>query len=105
MSKFKLLVWIIGLCIIGWVGMWSYHFFFANTHPKLFLSGVVDGGYYAGDVACAVNGEHPYKVKTITVLLDGKPLSYNFSIGKSSFEFPFSLPTKTLPNGKHDLYI
>lgn len=105
MSKIKIISWIVVLCITGWIATRTYYFFFANSNPQLTLSGIVDGGYYAGDVSCVVNGEHPYKVKTITVMLDGKPLTYNFSIGKSSFDFPFTLPTKTLANGKHDLHI
>jgi hypothetical protein len=80
MSKIKIISWILVLSITGWIATKAYYFFFANTNPQLALSGIVDGGYYAGDVACVVNGEHPYKVKTITVMLDGKPLTYNFSM-------------------------
>jgi hypothetical protein len=105
MSKLKLFSWLIVFGMGGWLGLKGYYFFFDKTKPQLVVSGIAPDGHYAGDVACTVNGEHPYNVKTITVLLDEKPLTYNFAIGKSTFEFPFSLPTKTLPNGKHELQI
>lgn len=97
--------WLVAALITGWIGMKGYYYFFDATYPTLIVSGLEDGGYYAGDVACVANGEHPYKVKNITVLLDGKPLTYNFSIGKSSFEYPFSLATRALPNGEHTVDI
>jgi hypothetical protein len=105
MSKLKIIAWILGLAVIGWIGFRGYQYFFDKTQPKLLLSGIVEEGHCAGDVSCVVNGEHPYSVKNITVLLDGKPLAYNFAIGKSSFDYPFTLPTKTLQNGKHCLSI
>ncbi|MCF7900197.1 M23 family metallopeptidase [Candidatus Babeliales bacterium] len=105
MKQLKMAGWLIGLLITGWIGMKGYYYFFDKTHPLLFVSGLSDGGYYGGDVSCIVTGEHPYKVKNITVLLDEKPLTYNFGIGKSSFEYPFTLATRTLPNGKHTVNI
>ncbi len=105
MSKMRLIGWCIALLVCGWMGMRTYHYFFNTTMPEIHFSGIVDGRSYAGDVSCVVSGEHPYKVKTVTVLLDEKPLTYNFGIGKSSFEYPFPLQTKTLLNGKHELEI
>ena len=101
MQKIKMAGWLVAVLLTGWIGMKGYYYFFDATYPTLIISGLEDGGYYGGDVACVANGEHPYKVKNITVLLDGKPLTYNFSIGKSSFEYPFTLATRALTNGEH----
>ena len=101
MKQLKIVGTLVAVLITGWIGMKGYYYFFDKTHPTLLVSGLQDGGHYAGDVACIVNGEHPYNVKNVTVLLDEKPLTYNFAIGKSSFEYPFTLATRALPNGKH----
>lgn len=105
MSKLKLFLLFVGIGLSGWLGLRSYYFFFDKTKPELVLSGIQTGGYYAGDVPCTVNGQHPYSIKTISVFLDDKPLTYNFAIGKANFEFPFTLPTRTLTNGEHQLQI
>ena len=105
MKQLKMAGWLVAALITGWIGMKGYYYFFDATHPTLLVSGLQDGGYYAGDVSCVVNGEHPYKVKNVTVLLDGQPLTYNFAIGKASFEYPFTLATRALPNGKHKVEV
>lgn len=105
MSKLSIFGWMFTFLIVGWVGLKSYYFFFDNSQPQLMLSGIVNGGYYGGEVSCTIHGEHPYSVKTVSVLLDEKPLVYNFAVGKSSFEYPFNLATHTLPNGKHHLQV
>jgi hypothetical protein len=105
MKKLQLLGWIFILGFCGWIGKNTYHYFFDKKSPEVILSGIVNGGYYAGDISCVVNGSHPYKVGKISVFLDGTPLIYNFSLGKSSFEHPFTINTRTLTNGKHDLKV
>ncbi len=105
MKKIQLLGWslVIGLCV--WAGRNTYHYFLDKNCPEVLVSGVENDHYYAGDISCVVNGSHSYKVGKISVFLDGTPLIYNFSINKSSFEKPFSINTRTLTNGKHDLKI
>lgn len=98
-------MWLLILSGGGWVGYNTYQYFFNTDMPESFLSGVKDGGYYAGDISCVVNGAHPYKVGKISVFLDETPLIYNFSIGKQSFEHPFTLNTRTLTNGEHNLKV
>ena len=105
MKKLQLVGWLSVLAIGGWIGVNTYHYFFDKKSPEVILSGVSDGAYYAGDISCVINGYHPYKVGKISVFLDGTPLIYNFSIGKCSFEHPFTINTRTLTNGKHDLKV
>lgn len=105
MKKSSLLFWMFVLGVGGWIGFNGYHYFLNHASPELLLSGVCDQGHYSGDVACCVSGSHPYKVGKISVLLDNAPLVHNFSISKQSFEYPFTLNTKTLNNGKHTLVV
>lgn len=105
MKKSSLLFWVLVMSGLGWIGFNAYNYFFNQASPELLLSGIVDKGYYAADVACCVSGSHPYKVGKISVLLDNAPLVYNFSIAKQSFEYPFTINTKTLPNGPHTLVV
>lgn len=105
MSKLRIFGWLVSLAVCGWIGLQSYYFFFDTTKPQIIVSGIRDGQACGGDVSCQINGEHPYKVKALSILLDEKPLVHNFSIGKSSFEHPFTLPTRTLSDGKHVLQV
>lgn len=105
MFKMRFLLWILFFSCAGWIGKKSYYYFFNHSTPIIMVSGIEDGGFYNGDVLCTVSGEHPYKVNTISIMLDSKPLIYNYSIGKSSFEYPFTLNTKTITNGKHQVEV
>ena len=93
------------LATFGWAGFNTYHYFFDKNVPELIVSGIKDNNHYAGDIACIVNGSHSYKVGKISVFLDETPLIYNFSLGKKSFEHPFTINTRALANGKHELII
>ena len=105
MRNIKLVLWIIGLFLFGWTIKNGYHYFFSKQIPELIITGIQNNGCYGGDIACVVSGSHPYKVGKISVLLNEKPLIYNFSIGKQSFEHPFTINTRTLTNGKHILQV
>lgn len=105
MSKLKMVGWFFAIVCLSWIGFKGYTYFFDATQPTVMLSGIVNNGSYGGDVSCIVHGNHPYKVKTVSVFLDEKPLTYNFSVGKKSFEYPFSLPTRTMTQGKHHLKV
>ncbi len=99
------IVWIVGIGVIGYTSFKVYHYFFDKVAPVIRLSGMEEGGWYGGDIACVVSGEHPYKIKNVSIFIDNKPLTYHFSVGKSSFEYPFIIPSKTLPNQKHTLEV
>lgn len=105
MKTIKIIMMTVLLGGIGWIGHKGYLYFFDKTPLCVSLSGLETQGCYAGDIGCIITGEHPYKVKTVSLFLDGKPLIYNYAIGKSSFEYPFTLQTKPLANGKHILRV
>jgi murein DD-endopeptidase MepM/ murein hydrolase activator NlpD len=105
MKIVKLIVTSLLILGVAWIGRKGYLYFFDKTRVEASLSGIEHQGCYAGDVSCILSGEHPHKVKTISLFLDGKPLIYNYVVGKSSFEYPFTLQTTPLNNGKHTLRV
>ena len=105
MFKLRTVITLAVLFFIGWTGLNIYHYFFDKSIPELILTGIKNDGHYAGDISCIVHGSHSYKVGKISVFLDETPLVYNFSIGKQSFEHPFTINTKALTYGKHTLGI
>ncbi len=105
MFKLRTIITLSVLFILGWTGLNMYHYFFDKNIPELILTGIKNDDHYAGDISCIVHGSHSYKVGKISVFLDETPLIYNFSIGKQSFEHPFSINTRALTYGKHTLGI
>ena len=95
----------LAIAVFGFIGLNTYHYFFDKSIPELIVSGIKNDGHYAGDIACILHGSHSYKVKNISVFLDEKPLIYNFSINKRSFEHPFTINTRALSHGKHSLAV
>lgn len=88
-----------------WFGWSTYNYFFDTTIPELNISGLDNDGYYAGDSQCIIQGSDGYKVSDISVWLDGRLIVNKFKVSRKQFEHPLSLPTKSLPNGKHNLKI
>lgn len=104
-GKIKVLALALGLLIVGFFGWRTYHYFFDKGYPSLNLIGIEEGGHYAGDLHASLAGKDSYKVSDISMWLDGAPLLTKFKINSSSFEHPFFIPTKPLPNGKHTLKV
>ena len=98
---------IIGLVILltGYSSWSTYQYFFDTLPPQVTIAGIEHEGYYAGDVQCAVEMSDNYKVKDISVFLDGNVLLSHFSINRKHDEHIFTIPTKTLSNGCHELKI
>ncbi len=91
--------------IFLWTAYTSYSYFFSATGPTIEIFGLEPNNAYAGEVQCIVKGSDAYKVGDIAIWLDGKPLVPKCRINKKLFESPFSIPTKTLANGKHVLRV
>ncbi len=104
-SKIRMLVLLGISLIVAWTGWSIYSYFFSQGAPLLLIAGIEPEGSYAGDVPCCVKGKDNYKVRTISIAIDGKPLVSNFRISKKEFEHPFTIPTKALSNGKHTLTV
>lgn len=100
--KIKNIVLLIGVILAGLIGLKTYNYFFDTRTPNLQLGGLEEEGYYCGDLQCHVTTNKP---GAISVFLDNKPLLAKFKVRSTSQEHPFSIPTRTLTNGKHSLKV
>ncbi|OGB83449.1 hypothetical protein A3F66_03815 [candidate division TM6 bacterium RIFCSPHIGHO2_12_FULL_32_22] len=103
--RIKHIVIAISLILCLWIGWNSYNYFYDQESPIFSISGIKENNYYCGDVHCIINGHDKYKVDTISVWLDEKPILSNFRINRGSFEYDLPIPTNTLSNGKHEIKI
>lgn len=100
----RVILSVVGI-IVFFVSLRVYTYFFDTSTPELTITGIMDTGFYAGDIQCHVEGSDAYKVANISVSLDGKALVNNFKINKKSFNHEFPIASKALVNGKHSLMI
>lgn len=101
--KFSSALLIGTLLVTGLVGWRLYHYFFDAHQPTITLQGICPNGWYTQEVSCALSGSDPYKIRDISVWLDGKLIIDKFKINAASCEHPFSINTKSLSNGAHML--
>jgi len=99
------LVPVLVLLLCCWIGWKAYGYFFDTSVPTFTVSGLEEGGYCSGDAVCLISGDDGYKVESISVWLDERPVLSKFKINKKKFEYSLPIPTKTIANGKHMLKI
>ena len=102
-SSIKLLGFLATTLILSYIGWNTYQYFFLISQPTVAIIGIEPDGSYAGDVGAAITGRDDYKIARLTVKVDDKPIIDHVKIGRRSFEYPFTLQTKTLTQGKHSL--
>lgn len=98
--RLKYLGFLIILMVGGFAGWRGYAYFFDRTQPHLSLMGVEPGQWCAGDVSCMVSSS---KAGDISIWLDGQPLVQQFRLSKSDHGHAFTVPTKSITDGKHTL--
>jgi murein DD-endopeptidase MepM/ murein hydrolase activator NlpD len=91
-----------GVVLLGFIGYRTYNYFFDHRTPSVQLSGIEEEQYYCGDLQCHVTTNKP---GSISIALDNKPLLAKFKVRAASHEYPFSIPTRTVANGKHSLKV
>ncbi len=91
-----------GLLIVSIISWKGYSYFFDTHSPQLVLSGLSENSYYNGDIVCSIACN---KSGTISVALDEKPLTRAYEGIKRNRDYPFTIPTQTLNNGKHTLKV
>ncbi|MCA9770583.1 M23 family metallopeptidase [Candidatus Dependentiae bacterium] len=96
--KYVVLIIVLGVC--GLLGKIGYTFFFDSTKPFIMIYGIENNKSYAGDIECKVSSD---KSGNLAVWLDEKPLITSFKLAANVNAYPFTIPTKTLANGKHML--
>lgn len=104
-SYVKITVFLTISLLLAWIGWNAYGYFFYNNLPIVAIAGIEPEGCYAGDALCNIKGRDDYKLSTLSISLDGKPLVNKFYIGRREFEYPITIPTQTLTNGKHTLLV
>lgn len=100
--RLRSLVIVVFLFVVAFIGWKSYIYFFDTCSPALLLSGLSDNAYYNGDVVCSIACN---KAGEISVWLDDQPLTRAYEGIKRNREYPFTIPTQTLSNGKHVLRV
>lgn len=93
---------VIVLVIAVWVGWQAYAYFFDNTNAYVRVNGINENCYYAGDIRCAVQAD---KTGDICLWLDAQNLANKVRIKANQEGQSFTIPTKTLSNGKHLLKV
>ena len=88
------------LIVFVWLGWKGYNFFFDTRTPELQLIGLENNGYYCADIQCLTSVN---KKGEMSVWLDNKPLISKFKINTANQEHPFTIPSRTVSNGKHTI--
>jgi hypothetical protein len=100
--RFKNLGFVGIALVVGWVGWSTYVYFFDISTPVVTVAGLTEGGFYAGDMQCSVTSS---KKGDLSVWLDGQPLLNKFRMSSRQAEHPFTIPTRSIANGQHNLKI
>ena len=85
-----------------WVGWGVYSYFFDTSMPMLTIIGLEEGSHYSGDLTCQISTS---KTGELSIAIDGQPIINNFKLSSKSQNQPFTIPTKTISNGQHQIKI
>lgn len=85
-----------------WIGWMLYFYFFDKTTPIIEVNGIIENCYYCSDIQCFVQAN---KSGEVSLWLDNQSLTNCFKIKAYQTGQAFTLPTRTLSNGKHVLKI
>ena|SRR3972149_633496 len=88
------------LMITGFLGVKLYTYFFDTSQPYLAMQGIEIDGHYAGDVPSTMIST---KAGEISIWLDEQPLVTQFKLPGNAQGHQFTIPTKTISNGRHTL--
>ncbi len=98
--RLRLFVYVLVIGILGLCGWKTYTYFFDVSNPILVLRGVESSLHYAGEMQCTVAST---KTGDISIWLDEQPLVNQFRMSSGEHGYAFTIPTKTIANGKHTL--
>jgi len=100
--RLRFIMSLLVLACLGWMGWKSYSYLFDTDAPMLIVNGLEREAYYAGDIQCTVSTDKRCK---LSIWLDGQLLTTNDEICRVDQEYPFTIPTRAINNGKHTLMI
>ncbi len=106
--KFKvtLIISFLGLITL-FLGYKAISYSTYSVVPEISTKGLTSGDYYSGVVQSKIVSNNGYKIDHIDVYLDGKLLDLDGTkkINKKSLNFPLTIDTTTLLDGKHNLTV
>jgi len=92
----------LGGVLFCYSGYKAIRYFTYSTPPVAEITGIINDGTYAGTVSGGIVADNPYKINTVKVMLDGKPLVEK-SIRSCRIDESFSLDTTKIQEGAHTL--
>lgn len=96
----------IGVIIVGflswYIGNNIYLYYYNTQDPIIVIDGLSDQNYFAGKLTAKITADHPYKIATCTVLIDGKQIAH-YQVSRAHFELPCSYSLDAIENGKHHI--
>lgn len=106
-SRLKLALYSFVFLVASLIGFKTYLYFTYSIPPQFELEGLSHSLAYKSSVDCCIKSHNRYKVATLSVRLDGKPLGLKDggNVGKSRFEMPFSIDTVSLSDGPHKITV
>lgn len=99
------MVYLAFFVMVAWLGHWAYSYFGTVTPPTIEISDIQQGGYYSGDKECLLTVHGGYKIKSVSLWVDDKPLVNSFRVNSKHVEQVLPLLSKVISNGKHTLKI
>lgn len=91
------------LLIIGYFSWRTYLYHSDATIPEIAITGITEGGYYAGDITINLKGSSSYKVANISMWLDNSLIHSQVKINKKHFDYPVLLHTADMVDGRHTI--
>jgi len=88
---------------IGYFSYRTYLYYFDTTSPEAMVVGLTDDKYYAGQITGMLKGSSSYKVSHLSMWLDDTLMHQDVKINKKQFDYPISLDTQNVVDGKHTI--
>lgn len=103
MRYLKLPILFLSIAGLGfWIGSGIFSYFTHQTPPVFSLKDMEENGYYAEQTTAYICADNAYKIKNVTITIDGKEFS-NEVIKAKNFEHPFTIDTTTFVDGPHQI--
>jgi len=98
MNLFKHLFRLIIIVLILWSSWRVYTYFFDIKPAIVTITGIHDNDYCSDDICCCIESD---KSGTLSLWIDGHAAAHSIKIKANKPGYSFTIPTKTLSNGKH----
>ncbi len=87
---------------LSWMSWGFYTYFVDRSQPHVVVYGLEEDSFYSGDLTCQIETD---KAGELSITLDNQSIISHFKINKTAKGHPFTIPTKTIANGPHQLKI